>query len=90
MPNKPPEIIALKTRRKLSFNIPQTQMSMHIELGNVEVNRPQPNASALWPPSTYPGSPWINMGDPNFQPPMSAPPVASRQPPPANTRQRWQ
>jgi hypothetical protein len=68
--------------------IPQTQLNMRIELGNVEVNRLQANSTALWTPSAYPGSPWIDMGDPNFQPPMSPPPVAARQPPTANYRQR--
>jgi hypothetical protein len=67
--------------------IPQTQLTMRIELGNMEVNRPQANSAALWTPSAYPGSPWIDMGNPNFQPPMATP-VAVRQPPPANNRQR--
>lgn len=72
----------------VQISIPQSQLSMRIELGVVEVNRPQPNSTALWQPANYPGSPWIDMGNPNFRPPMSAPPVASRQPPPANVRQR--
>ncbi len=49
------------------INCPPAQMSMRIDLGNVEINRPLSNA-ALWTMPQYPGAPLVNLADPNFRP----------------------
>jgi hypothetical protein len=68
--------------------IPKTQFVMRIDLGYVEVNRLPADSTALWTPPSYAGSPPIDMGNPNFQPPMQTPPAAARRPTPPNIRRR--
>lgn len=62
----------------VNLNCPPAQLSMRIELGNVEINRPLDNA-ALWTMPRYPGSPLVNLANPNLrpaQPSQSAVPAA--------------
>jgi hypothetical protein len=68
---------------------PQAQVSLRIDLGNVEINRLSNDRPALWQMPSIPGTPLVDMGDPNFRLPGSATPVtAHRQPSPAD-RQRF-
>jgi hypothetical protein len=64
-------------------------LSLRIDLGNVEINRPLGDPAALWSMPSYPGWPLRDMGDPNFQPPGAAAPPAATGRPPAPQPQ-WQ
>jgi hypothetical protein len=60
----------------VDINCPPAQLAMRIDLGNVEINRLSAEPSQLWALPNYPGSPLVDMGDPNFRPP--APTTARR------------
>ncbi len=69
------------------INCPPAQLSMRINLGNVEINRLSGNTAALWTMPEYPGAPLVDLADPNFRPPSSSQAAAtSRRPPP---RSNW-
>ena len=59
----------------VDINCPSAQLAMRIDLGNVEVNRMTGDTTALWSMPSCPGSPLVNMADPNFRPPA---PVSAR------------
>jgi hypothetical protein len=60
----------------VQINCPPAQFSMRIDLGDVEINRLSGDPAALWSMPSYPGAPPIDMANPNFRPPMLAPPRA--------------
>lgn len=71
------------------INCPLAQLDMQIELGNVQINRLSAEATALWTPPSYPEAPPVDMGNPNFQPPLPPPATAraaGRESPPADRR----
>jgi hypothetical protein len=73
----------------VQIDCPAGQMSMRIDLGNVEINRLSADRTALWSPPNIPGTPAINMGDPSFQ--FPSPPAAAattRRPSIPSNRQR--
>lgn len=53
---------------------PTAKFSMQIDLGNVQVNRLSGNPAELWAMPQYPGTPVVDLCDPNMQPPLVAPP----------------
>ena len=72
----------------VKIDCPPAQLSMRIELGNVEINRMSGNAAALWTMPEYPGSPLVDLAAPNFRPASSQPsPVAPHHP---TARSDWQ
>jgi hypothetical protein len=59
----------------VQLDCPPAQLSMRIDLGNVEINRLSGDRVALWSMPSIPGTPAVDMGDPNFQfpsPPATA------------------
>jgi hypothetical protein len=57
---------------------PEAQFSMRLDLGTMQVNQLQGNLAELWTVPAYPGSPLVNLGNPN--PPYGPPPgMAARQ-----------
>jgi hypothetical protein len=74
----------------VSINCPLAQFAMRIDLGNVEINRMVGDPTTLWSMPSYPGAPPVDIGDPNFRPPMAPAPVArsAQRPPPAVARPR--
>jgi len=67
----------------VEINCPAAQLSMRLDLGNVEINRIVDNP-ALWTMPNYPGTPAIDMASPNFQPPTAT--TARRIAPPSTVR----
>ncbi len=59
----------------VQIDSPAAKLSLRIDLGNVEINRLAGDRTALWSMPSVPGSPAVDIGDPNFQfptPPMAA------------------
>jgi hypothetical protein len=56
----------------VQLHCPPAQLSLRLDLGNVEINRPLGDAAALWAMPNYSGAPVVNMADPNFRPPVAA------------------
>ncbi len=46
---------------------PEAQFSMRVDLGAVEVNQLQGDTRGLWALPSYPGSPLVDLGNPNFR-----------------------
>jgi hypothetical protein len=69
----------------VDINCPPAQLTMRINLGNVEINRLSGDRPTLWTMPTYPGVQFVDMANPPAAPPP-APTSAQRPPPPAN----WQ
>jgi hypothetical protein len=64
----------------------QCQLSMRIDLGRVQINRPMPNPAELWAMPSLDGLPMVDLGDPNLQfTPAAAPPLPGL--PPSMARQ---
>ena len=61
----------------VQIDCPAAQLSMRIDLGNVEINRLSGDRAAMWAMPSYPGSPAINMGNPNFRFPEPPPSTAA-------------
>jgi hypothetical protein len=57
--------LVMPSEIKISF--PPAQIGMRIELGDVQINRVAANTGELFALPSYPGSPLIDMSDPNFQ-----------------------
>ncbi len=55
----------------VQINCPASQLAMRIDLGNVEINRLTDDRAALWTVPSIPGTPVVDMGDPNFRPPAA-------------------
>lgn len=53
----------------VQINCPAAQLALRIDLGNVEINRLSDDRAELWTMPSYPGTPMVDMGDPNFRPP---------------------
>jgi len=58
--------------RVVQINCPAAQMTMRIDLGNVEINRLSGDPGSLWSMPSYPDAPLVDIGDPNFRPPAPA------------------
>ncbi|MFZ1936472.1 MAG: hypothetical protein WCB27_19500 [Thermoguttaceae bacterium] len=74
----------------VQIDSPAAQLSLRIDLGNVEINRLSGDRAALWSMPSIPGVPVVDIGDPNFRfsPPAGVPTV--RRPAPANRpREAW-
>lgn len=56
----------------VNINCPPAQLTMRIDLGNVEINRLSGDPASLWAMPSYPNTPLVNLADPNFQPPVAA------------------
>ena len=54
---------------------PEAQFSMRVDLGAVQVNQLQGNPAELWTLPSYPGSPLVDLGNPNL--PYGPPPGMS-------------
>lgn len=69
---------------------PAAQLSMRIDLGNVEINRLSNDRAELWSRPNYPNTPAIDMGDPNFRlpEPQSSAVSTTRRPSTPSNRQR--
>ena len=64
----------------------QCQLSMRIDLGRVQINRPMPNPAELWAMPSLDGLPMVDLGDPNLQfTPAAASPLPGL--PPSMARQ---
>jgi hypothetical protein len=61
----------------VQIDYPAAQLSMRIDLGNVEINRLSDDRPALWSMPSIPGTPLVNMGDPNFHFPEPQPVTAA-------------
>jgi hypothetical protein len=64
----------------VQIDSPAAQLSLRIDLGNVEINHLTSDRAQLWTMPSIPGATPINIGDPNFQfpaQPMAAPPRRS-------------
>ncbi len=70
----------------VEIHCPAAQLTMRIDLGNVEINRPSGDPASLWSMPNEPNTPLVNMADPAFRPPMApaAAPVITRRPAPQN------
>ena len=64
---------------------PAAQFSLRLDLGNVQINRPQGNPVELWTMPSYEGSPVVDLGNPAGWPPAasSPDPVSLRPYPPS-------
>jgi hypothetical protein len=60
----------------VQVNCPPAKFFLRIDLGNVQINRLSGNPAELWSMPNYPGTPFVNLADPNFQPPRAAAPAA--------------
>ena len=54
------------------LNCPVAGFSMRIELGNVQVNRTLDNPGELWTVPSFPGTPMVDLCDPNLRPAPAA------------------
>ena len=59
--------------RVVEIDCPRAQFSMRLDLGNVRINRPEGIPAELWAMPTFPGTPMVDLGDPNLQLAPSAP-----------------
>lgn len=66
--------------RNVQINCPPAQLTMHIDLNNVEINRISGDPASLWSMPNYPGAAMVDVGDPNFQPPMGPATVSTQRP----------
>jgi hypothetical protein len=65
----------------VKINYPAAELSLQLDLGNVQVNRLPGNQAELWTMPRYQGSPPVDLCGPGFQsPPMAAPPATSFSP----------
>lgn len=71
----------------VKIDCPSAQLSMRIDLGNVQINRPLDNA-ALWAMPRYPGAPLVDLGAPNLRPARPSNPAASPARPTAQSEWR--
>jgi hypothetical protein len=69
-------ITGLVVPGEVKINFPPANLGMRIDLGDVQVNRLSSNTGELFTLPSYPGSPLIDMGDPNFQFSTPATPAA--------------
>jgi hypothetical protein len=54
---------------------------MRLDLGNAQINRLSGNPAELWSMPSYPGTPVVDLCDPNLvPPPVAAPPAVSNRP----------
>jgi hypothetical protein len=51
----------------VTIHSPAAQLTMQINLGNVEINRPNSTTPAYWTPPTYPNTPTVDLCDPRLQ-----------------------
>ena len=72
----------------VQIDSPAAQLSLRIDLGNVEINRLSGDRASLWTMPTISNTPAINIGDPNFQFPTQPMPTATRRPAMPGGRQR--
>lgn len=64
--------------RVVDVSCPAAQLALRIDLGNVTINSLQGDRTELFTMPSYDGWPMVDLGDPNFQVPQTAP---SRLPP---------
>jgi hypothetical protein len=77
----------------VNINCPPAQLSMRLDLGEVEINRLSGDPASLWSMPSYPGAPLIDLADPNAMPPGGPAPVATAAQrdllPPNRLRSKW-
>ena len=71
----------------VKIDCPSAQLSMRIDLGNVQINRPLDNA-ALWAMPRYPGAPLVDLANPNLRPVQPSNPAAASVRPTAQSEWR--
>lgn len=64
----------------VKVDCPAARFSMRVDLGNVQINRLAGNPGELWTMPTYPDSPIVNLGNPNWRAPPNTVPGISRGP----------
>ncbi len=62
----------------VEVHAPPAKLALRIDLGNVEINRLGDNRSELWTMPNYPGTPMVDLCNPNVRPPVPAPEAVSR------------
>jgi hypothetical protein len=68
--------------QSVTIHCPAAQFNLHIDLGNLEINRLSGDPASLWAMPSYPNAPLVNLADPNRQPmATSSAPVAATQRP---------
>ena len=69
---------------RVDINCPRAELSMRIDLGDVEINRLLGNPQELWTMPSYQGSPMVDVCDPSrpFSPPPAPTAVSIRPRPP--------
>jgi hypothetical protein len=75
----------------VDINCPPAQLTMRINLGNVEINRLSGDRTALWSMPSYSGAPPVDLADPrNFPPAANRASMATsaQRPPPSSSWQR--
>jgi len=72
----------------VQIQCPSAQMAMRIDLGNVEINRLSGNSAELWTVPNYPDTPLVDIGDPNFRPPVGPAPAPAPMRRPMQTSRR--
>jgi hypothetical protein len=73
----------------VEIRCPAAQLAMRIDLGNIEINRLSGDPASLWSMPSYPNTPLVDMGDPNFrfpEPPAQAAAAGRQAAPPADWR----
>ncbi len=66
--------------RVVQIECPRAQLSMELDLGKVEINRPLENPGELWAMPALADCPMVDVGDPNFRLPAIAPPPPTMPP----------
>ncbi len=63
--------------RVVTIRCPPAQLTMRIDLGNVEINRAPGDPASLWTMPSYPNVPLVDLADPRNFPSSGAAPVAA-------------
>jgi hypothetical protein len=63
--------------RVVQIDCPPAQLSMRLDLGNVQINRLSGDSSALWSMPSYPGSPLVDLAAPGVPGPVGQMPATA-------------
>ena len=72
----------------VQVSCPAAQFSMRLDLGNAQINRLSGNPAELWTMPSYPGTPMVDLCNPNLIPPAAASPPAAAVPAMSNRPRR--
>ena len=81
-------VSGLTMARKIEIRCPSAQFTMHLDLGNLKINRLAGNPQELWSMPHYDDYPLVDLSDPHFQvqPASVQSPVPPQGPPPSVQR----